>query len=70
MSHSEQDVSAKDGYDRLALVVGDRAQRDGGKPVADPDGSARGLEGEPGWVVAAPSEIGANWLNWQRPLSL
>jgi hypothetical protein len=31
----------------LALLVGNQAERDGGKPVADPNGRAGGLEGEP-----------------------
>ena len=46
-SRSEQGVPVKDGHDSLALLVGDRAERDGGKAVPDPDGSARGPEGEP-----------------------
>ena len=41
----EETVALEDGRDGLALLLGDRTERDGGKAVADPDGRARGLEG-------------------------
>jgi len=40
-----------------------------GRPLPIPMAAQAVLRASHGWAVAAPSEVGGNWLNWQRPPS-
>jgi len=51
----------------VALLVGNQAEQDGGKPLPIPMAAHVAMRTSHGWAVAAPSGVGANWLNWQRP---